>query len=215
MIGEARQMDIKDTTTAFKLIFDDTMLDILIRHTNEIITEMASKYGDNALSCQFTNHVEVIEKKAFIGLLYLAGVFKSAHEDISSLWATDGTGRDLFRTTMTLKRFAFLLSALDESATRRNRIEDGDKVAAISELFNMMIINSQSNYCCGEYMTIDEMLVPFRGKCSFRVYIKSKPNKYGLKVQCLSDARIHYLYNAFITAAKAQIRTLESFLFQL
>ncbi|KAK9679231.1 hypothetical protein QE152_g40186 [Popillia japonica] len=43
VIGEARQMDIKDTTTAFKLIFDDTMLDILIRHTNEIITEMASK----------------------------------------------------------------------------------------------------------------------------------------------------------------------------
>jgi len=62
----------------------------------------------------------------------------------------------------------------------------------------MFLVNSQSNYSMSEYSTVDEMLIPFRGRCSFRMYMKSKPNKYGLKVMCLCDAKNHYLYNAFI-----------------
>jgi hypothetical protein len=41
-------------------------------------------------------------------------------------------------------------------------------------------------------MTIDEMLVGFPGKCSFRQYIPSKPNKYGLKILALCDAKMFY-----------------------
>lgn len=31
-------------------------------------------------------------------------------------------------------------------------------------------------------LTVDEQLVSFRGRCSFRQYIPSKPGKYGLKI---------------------------------
>ncbi|GBP74652.1 hypothetical protein EVAR_51577_1 [Eumeta japonica] len=34
------------------------------------------------------------------------------------------------------------------------------------------------------------------------MFIKSKPGKYGLKVQCMCDAKTHYLYNAFIYTEK-------------
>ncbi|XP_050296467.1 uncharacterized protein LOC126736246 [Anthonomus grandis grandis] len=44
------------------------------------------------------------------------------------------------------------------------------------------------------------MLVPFRGRCGFRMYIPNKPAKYGIKVQVLSDAKTHYLVDAKIYA---------------
>ncbi|CAK1581616.1 unnamed protein product [Parnassius mnemosyne] len=52
------------------------------------------------------------------------------------------------------------------------------------------------------------MLCSFRGRCLFRVYMKSKPAKYGIKILCLCDSRNHYLYNAFIYTGKTEsIRT--------
>ncbi|XP_030745477.1 uncharacterized protein LOC115874468 [Sitophilus oryzae] len=67
--------------------------------------------------------------------------------------------------------------------------------------------SDQSNYSCGEYVTIDEMLVAFRGRCKFRMYLKSKPDKYGLKMQCLVDTKTHYLLNSFIYSGKDTHKT--------
>lgn len=66
------------------------------------------------------------------------------------------------------------------------------------------MLNCKSNYICSEYLTVDEMLVPFRGRCLFRVYMKSKPARYGIKIMCMCDARTHYLYSAFIYSGKEQ-----------
>lgn len=44
------------------------------------------------------------------------------------------------------------------------------------------------------FVTIDEMLPAFRGKCSFRQYMPSKPNKYGIKIQAAVDAKSYYTF---------------------
>lgn len=43
-----------------------------------------------------------------------------------------------------------------------------------------------------ENCTIDEMLEPFRGRCPFRQFIKSKPAKYGLKIYALADSKTFF-----------------------
>ena len=43
-----------------------------------------------------------------------------------------------------------------------------------------------------EFVTVDETLVPFRGRCSFKRYMPSKHAKYGLKFWCLCDASTGY-----------------------
>lgn len=142
--------------------------------------------------------------RALLGLVLLTGLFKSGH-DVESLWATDGIGRDVFRVTMSIKRFLFLLSAVrfDDIDTREERKET-DKVALISEIFNKFIENCQKYYSYLEYLTVDEMLCPFRGRCLFRVYMKSKSARYGITVLCLCDAKTYYLYNAFIYTGKSR-----------
>ena len=44
-------------------------------------------------------------------------------------------------------------------------------------------------------MTIDEMLAPFRGRVPFRMYIPSKPDRYGIKIFCVNDSRSQYALN--------------------
>lgn len=39
------------------------------------------------------------------------------------------------------------------------------------------------------------MLLGFRGRCGFRQYIPSKPNKYGIKLFSLVDSKMFYTLN--------------------
>ena len=43
-------------------------------------------------------------------------------------------------------------------------------------------------YTPGPYLTVDEMLVEFHGRVSFRQYIPTKPGKFGIKIFWLVDA---------------------------
>lgn len=65
----------------------------------------------------------IFELKALIGLLIYTAIFKSSNESIDSFNATDGTGRDIFRSTETRNRFLFQLLALrfDNSDNRDER----------------------------------------------------------------------------------------------
>ena len=47
----------------------------------------------------------------------------------------------------------------------------------------------------GPYGPIDEMLLKFRGRCSFRQYMPSKPGRYSIKFWILADAQNNYCYN--------------------
>ncbi|XP_035214470.1 uncharacterized protein LOC118188202 [Stegodyphus dumicola] len=77
-----------------------------------------------------------------------------------------------------------------------------DKLAPIRNVFKKFVENCKNVYSLGEYVTIDEKLEPFRGRCSFRQYILSKPAKYGIKVFALVDARTFYTSNLEIYAAR-------------
>ncbi|KAG5882728.1 hypothetical protein JTB14_004025 [Gonioctena quinquepunctata] len=85
---------------AWRLIISDDILAEIVINTNKKIevmkvdyssfkTKHNSRYTFHPRFIQPTNKVEV---EAFIGLLYLQGIFKSGHEDLESLWAADGTG---------------------------------------------------------------------------------------------------------------------------
>ncbi|KAG5887119.1 hypothetical protein JTB14_029799 [Gonioctena quinquepunctata] len=47
----------------------------------------------------------------------------------------------------------------------------------------------------GSHMTVDEQLLGFRGRAPFRVYMKSKLDKYGIKLWALCEAANDYTHN--------------------
>nr|CAH7758836.1 unnamed protein product [Callosobruchus chinensis] len=122
--------------------------------------------------------------QALIGLLYLAGVCQSAKQNVMDLWRSDGMGVEMFRLNMGLNRFKFLLQVLlfdDVSSADREHRRSQDKFYCMREFFDDFIRHCQENCSHSAYVTIDEMLQNFRGKCSFRVYMPKKPGKFGIK----------------------------------
>lgn len=183
------------------LLFSQEILDEVVKWTNVKLQSYRSKFAHP--NRPELRDIDVTELKAFLGLLLYTQIFKSSHEDLNSLFAKDGTGRNIFRVTMSAYRFSTILLCLrfDDPQTREERKKKNAE-AAISDIFDLFIQNCQKLYSVGENVCVDEMLVAFRGRCKFKMYMPNKPNKYGLKIMCLTDARNNYLLNAYIYSGK-------------
>lgn len=182
----------KTPKDCFLLFFDEQLITDIVKTTNLRILEKSEKWK----SSPHYGITSAAELKAVFGLLFLSGVFKSNHRNLYELWKTDGTGMDIFRSTMAMRRFEFLVSCLrfDYKNNRAERLKI-DKLAHIRAICDKFIQNCQAAYSPSEYLTIDEKLESFRGRCSFRQYMPNKPAKYGIKVHALVDARTYYLLN--------------------
>lgn len=176
----------------WQLFFDENMLIDISRCTNLMIQQKSVNYKSKQ-NCSETNPTEI---KALFGILYLAGVFRSSHRHLRDLWRSNGTGMDIIRIVMSYNRFSFLLLCLrfDNFENRPLRLQI-DKLAPIRSVFEKFVSNCKEAYSPGQYVTLDEKLESFRGRCSFRQYIPNKPAKYGIKIQALVDSRSFYTIN--------------------
>ncbi|KAG5868029.1 hypothetical protein JTB14_026670 [Gonioctena quinquepunctata] len=104
---------------------------------------------------------------------------------------------------MSEKRFLFILACLrfDNPDTRNDR-KESKRAAAITYIFETFVGSCQEVYTLSEHTCIDEILVSFRGRCSFKMYFPKKTGKYGLKVMALTDAENNYFYNGYLYSGK-------------
>jgi len=70
-----------------------------------------------------------------------------------------------------------------------------DPLFKIRPIIDTLVTKFQDVYTPEEQLTIDEAICPFRGRIFFRVYIKGKPHKYGIKMFELCEAKSGYVYN--------------------
>lgn len=161
-IGRARGIKIFiDTWTS---LFDESMLEIIVNYTRQYIDCIK----DTFLRERDSKHIDKTELKALIGLLYIAGVHKAEKLNLEELWDINEFGVKIFRLTMSLKRFRFLLRVLkfDDRETRQER-QTLDRLAPNWEIFDKFVTNCQQCYYVGENVMIDEKLEAFRGRCNF------------------------------------------------
>lgn len=171
---------------AFQGFFSGEICGIIAKHTNE---EGRRKRGSN---WRDTDKDEIV---VYIGLLLLAGVFRARFEPTRNLW-DKGSGRPFFAATMSRNRYEDLTSCLrfdckEDRPERRQR----DKLAPIRTVCDKVAANFRAGYKAGPNYCVDEQLVSFRGRCPFKVYIPSKPGKYGIKIWTAADVDTSYCLN--------------------
>ncbi|UYV84551.1 hypothetical protein LAZ67_X002594 [Cordylochernes scorpioides] len=149
------------------------------------------------------NLTNLHEIKALLGIIYFLGVMKANKLNTDDAWARDSTGFELCRIAMSENRFRFLLRVIrfDDKATRNERLRQ-DKLAAVRLILDTFVKNYQKHYSPSEYITVDEKLDAFRGKCNFRQYIPSKHNKNGIKLFALVNSKFFYTCNLEIYSGK-------------
>jgi hypothetical protein len=69
------------------------MLEIVVENTNKYIDTVFVNYSDH--DKYNVKRKTLLEIKACIGLLYMAGTFKSSRLYLDDLWASDKTGMEI------------------------------------------------------------------------------------------------------------------------
>ncbi|CAF4192844.1 unnamed protein product [Rotaria sp. Silwood2] len=69
-------------------------------------------------------------------------------------------------------------------------------IQSVKEAFQLLITEDMILLLTpGEFLTVDEQLIPTRGRCNFRQYIPSQPGKYGVKIFWCCDSSMSYPLN--------------------
>lgn len=128
---------ISSPETAFALFVDEEIVAKMVKMTN--LQGLRTVENWSPLTPQ--------ELRAYIGLLILAGMYRSRHEATSSLWGVK-TGRPMFADTMAHRRFMAINRTLrfDDKLIRPQR-HHANKLSPISELWSSWNIRLQKTMC--------------------------------------------------------------------
>ncbi|KAH9632821.1 hypothetical protein HF086_016302 [Spodoptera exigua] len=183
----------KDPLSCFELFFTQDILEILVRCTNIYLDKIKENFQRN----RDAKPTDIVEMRAFLGLLYIMGVSRSGRRNIKDFWDnSQGTGLEIVYATMSINRFRILIRALRfDDITDRETRRKLDKMAPIREVVELVTKNCRNNYVPSDYLTLDEQLVGFRGRCGFIKYIPNKPDKFGIKIFMVVDTKFPYVYN--------------------
>ena len=167
----------------FDLYMSHDIIRDIVKYTN---LEGVRQKGDRWVA---TDGPEI---RALIGIIIYLGAQRQSKVSLVTIW-TPLIGQDFCRATMSKNRVFALFNALrfDDKDTRRRR-QQNDPLAPISDILKVHSANLLRYFVPGATLTVDEQLIPFRGRCSFIQYIPSKPAKYGLKLFWICDSETYY-----------------------
>ena len=187
-VGNAK--DIENEVEAFTCFLDEDMLKQVVKHThNKARRDLRAKDKNPDEWAQ----VDLCDIRGIICLLYLIGVYCSQHESLCSLWSFVPSGRAIFPASFGRNCFEQLVVNL-RFDSREDRYTD-DKVAPFRRTWEQFIENCRKCFVVSAVVIVDEQLIPFRGRCSFKQYMPKKPDKYGMKLLLMYDCLTGYTFN--------------------
>jgi len=160
---------------------DETMVEEIIYESARYSKTIKTSYPN---SLKNFKPFEKEEFWAFLGLNLLMGVVKKP--TLKSYWSTNSilTTR-VFNETMSRHRFEQILRSL-HMADNRFPSKD-DRFWKFGSFYPKIIEKFQNALNPGKFLSVDETLVGFKGRLSFKQYIPSKRSRFGAKFFVLVD----------------------------
>ncbi|KAK1885696.1 PiggyBac transposable element-derived protein 4 [Dissostichus eleginoides] len=177
---------------AWKLFITDSILEEVLRCTNMEGRRVATNRGKE------WKKLSKEELMAFIGLTILAGSEKNWDVPIRVLFGSP-LHNPMYKATMSIGRFEDIrrLLCFDDKRTRASQLET-DHMTAFRYIWDLFLVNCRQKFIPSDCVTVDEQLVPFRGRTKFLQYMPSKPAKYGIKIFWVCDARTPYAIDGIV-----------------
>ena len=108
---------------------------------------------------------------------------------LATYWDSDQfTGDEGLKKTSPKQRFATLEKYLHLAVPNTQ-----DRAALLCKVGPLVLLNRSFLKLPGKNITVDEGLVKFNGRLSFKQYTPTKPDKFGIKVWLLTDAVTYYV----------------------
>ena len=185
---------------SFTAIFDQKFFTNIKIETNRYARQQIS---EAAYSSTWKTVTISTLYKFFAVILHMCMVTKPSIADYfsidpilySSFPSVVGMGRDKFKSIL---RYLHL----NDHSTYIAKGNDGyDPLHKIRPVFEHLLAKFGELYTPRANITVDEAICPFRGRIGFRVYIKNKPHKYGMKVECVCESLTGMVCNMEIYTA--------------
>ena len=184
----------------YRHFITDEIISLMVRETNKyaeqyLLTNKLSKRSKN-LQWEPTTNEEMLK---FLGIVIEMGLVQMPKIDY--YWSKSQLyGSEIIQNTMSRDKFELLLKFLHFS-NNEERNASQDKLAKLNPLLILLKARFKSIYTPGSVITVDETMVPWRGRLSFRQYVPGKAHKYGVKMYKVADTN-GYTWNFIIYTGK-------------
>nr|XP_022913143.1 piggyBac transposable element-derived protein 4-like [Onthophagus taurus] len=182
----------------YSLFVNDDILELMVVETNRYGAQCLAKNQLRRARITSWHDTTVPEMKKFLGIVLWMGLCQ--FPTLQAYWSKSPIYKNFITGVMSRNRFQLLSKMLhfsDNSEVTEDRLQKlTPLVLKLKEVF-------QRIYVPGEYVCIDETLVPFQGRLKFKQYIANKRHKFGIKVfkLCLESG---YTYDFKIYCGKEQ-----------
>ena len=174
---------------AFFLFFTSALFQLVVDETNWYAAEcLGEKF-------EYWEQVTVDELKAYLGFMILMGVVRLP--SIADYWRTD----DIFHyapiaSRISKNRFFDIQRYLHFTANSTLPPPSSpqyDKLGKIKPIIKILCEQFSTTYHLHREVSVDEAMIPFKGRSTMKQYMPKKPVRRGLKVWTLADAHNGYV----------------------
>lgn len=186
----------------YHLFFYEEVLDFLIVETNRYAHQtLNAKILSQFSRLRKWSDVDRTEMRNFLGLILWMGLVKTGHS-LRDYWRKDFLYSTRVPEVMSRNRFELILEFFH---CGNNENTQNGRLNKIQMLIDLLVHNFNKWYIPEEKVCIDESVVPFIGRLIFRLYLKNKKHRYGIKIFKLCSKDYYTLqYNVY--AGKGEVR---------
>ncbi|XP_063222023.1 piggyBac transposable element-derived protein 4-like isoform X2 [Bacillus rossius redtenbacheri] len=171
----------------------------------QLIVEQTTLYASQ--KGQVLN-ISVAELNAFIGISIIMGFNKLP--SLRLYWSSNPNfTNDRISKIMTLKRFLFILRMLhlnDNTKMPERSSLNFDKLFKVRPILNHFNAVFRQVFSPSRFLSIDESMIAFKGRSSFKQYLPLKPIKRGFKIWVICCSVTGYMIGYDFYAGKTATR---------
>ena len=177
-----------DPIGLFSLFFDDSLISLIVDETN--------RYAEQSLRGKNKEwSTDADEIRAYMGFMILMGI--NQLPEIRDYWSTneylryapiaERISRDRFEE---ITRYLHFVD--NESLPARGE-EGFSRLQKVEPVISALKVNFRAAYSPHCQVSVDEAMIPFKGRSTMKQYLPLKPVKRGFKVWALADSLNGYL----------------------
>lgn len=173
----------------FLELFDENLFTHIVKQSNI--------YAHQSNNHDF--HLTVRDLKSFIGILILSGYHRLPRQYMYWESASD-SGVTLIKNSMSYKKFKLIKKFIHFNDNLK--VDINDKVFKVQPLVKALNKNFMKFGIFDKNISIDEQMVPYRGRHSAKMFMKNKPIRFGFKKWIMASSS-GYVYNFKIYTGKS------------
>ncbi|KAM7281296.1 piggyBac transposable element-derived protein 4-like, partial [Ixodes scapularis] len=187
----------------FEKFFDEELVDLIVAETNRYATQFLRSH--HASHLKTWRQIDKKELMTFFALIILQGVIEKP--DVKSYWST----REVLRTPAfgdVISRDRFMLIMKFLHFTDNEAPVDGHpnpKLRKLWPVLTRMTEMFQTLYTPERDVSVDESLLRFKGRLSWKQYMPLKRARFGVKFFVLFESSSGYIWNMLMYTGKGAV----------